>query len=298
MAYISTENIFVSGTVARASKVNENFDSITSGLYNGTKDLNMANIATNTLTATTATIGSLSFDDILAEDVTANGNLSVISENHEMALSCPGVSGLIKIDSETVASFKGDVTTLPSINTGAGTFSDNVSITSGTEKYLSVSQTGESSGEVKVTPYGIGTVAGSNLNLKTNDTTRVVINGTNGRVSVGGDFTALSPLHVSGNIRASGALINGNISVSGFSNLGELSPAIKQKLISGVLTTIGATTGYPLGMAANKVLAVNVFADRGSLIPPGYENLVGEFPNSSDGYRYDMYTYSTNLHLS
>lgn len=256
MANIVIPNSFVSGVVSRAGDVNTNFNVIASGLSDGTKDLNVGSVTATSVNATTATIGSLSFTDITAEDVTASGNLSVRSELHEMALSCPGVSGLVKIDNEWCASFKGDVMTVPSlVSNGAGTFSDNVSITSGTEKYLSVSQTGESSGEVRVTPYGIGTVNASALNLKTNDTTRVVIAG-GGNVSIGGNFQALSPLHVSGNIRASGAIING------YTQLGGDAPAIKTLLITGTLPASGESQNYNITpiTTTHNIISVSILA--------------------------------------
>lgn len=258
MSYIVIPNIFVSGVVSRAADVNSNFNVIASGLSNGDKDINVSSITATNITTTNLTATNQNFTNIdVSGAVIASGGFIASNGLHEAKFHIDGLSGVIKVDEEWAASFRPTTLTVPAITSnGTGTFGSNVVVTSGADVYVKVEQVGESTGDARLTPYSVGSYQADDFSLKTNDVIRAKLNGYTGYMSVGGNFNALSPLHVSGNIRASGAIING------YTQLGGGAPAIKTLLITGTLPASGESQNYSIApiTTTHQIVSVSILA--------------------------------------
>lgn len=261
MAQITTENIFVSGTVARASKVNENFDSITSGLYDGTKDLNMANITVGTLTATSGTVTTLDVTNLTAQNFTsesptlqvdwlraASGVLSsgqLISSNgvHETTFGVEGLSGVIRVDGDIAAKFKSDGSMYATNYNGK---TQVLTDTSDYGAYNEVQTRGETTTTSRLYADGVGSYANHSFTIKTNNTDRHMFS-SDGKVGIG---------------ITNASLIGAELHVSGYTKLGYDAPAIKTLLITGTLPASGESQNYSIApiTSTHNIIGVNILA--------------------------------------
>lgn len=84
---------------------------------------------------------------------------------------------------------------------------------------------------------------------------------------------------------------NGNLDLTGFVKLGDTSPAIKQKKLTGTSGAAGATIGIAHGLTHSKILAINVLINdtNNNLIPPSFADPL---------YRYDVYTNTNNVQIA
>jgi len=97
------------------------------------------------------------------------------------------------------------------------------------------------------------------------------------------NFTEQMRIKGNGNVGIGTSTPSARLDVNGFTKLGEFSPAIKTKLITGITaTTEGAAAGVATGLDATKILAVNIFVTQGTgfLLPPSFTN--------SPGYEYQF----------